>query len=309
MKKDLVTVHPLGGCPMGEDAESGAVDHKGRVFSGNSGAEVYDGLYVCDGAIIPRSVGVNPLLTISAIAERNTALLAHDRGWTIDYALSPVPAGEEQLVRTGIQFTETMRGYFSTAPVADYKEGWSRGKKEKSPFAFTLTIISDDLERMLEDQEHKASIVGTVSAPALSPNALTVTNGEFNLFVLDPEEPGTRRMWYKMHLSSEEGKTYYFEGFKLARDDPGLDLWSDTTTLYISLLEGDNTGAAAGRGILKIRPRDFMRQMTTMQVKNAKNAAHALAANARFGRFFAGALFDTYAGLGHRSKEEPTEDA
>ncbi len=309
MKKDLVTVHPLGGCPMGEDAEQGAVDHKGRVFSGTSGTDVYDGLYVCDGAIIPRSVGVNPLLTISAVAERNTALLARDRGWTIDYALSPVPAGGEQLVRTGIQFTETMRGYFSTSPVAGYKEGWDKGKKEKSPFAFTLTIISDDLEHMLKDQEHKARIVGTVTAPSLSPAALTVTNGEFNLFVLDPEEPGTRRMWYRMHLSSEEGKTYYFEGFKLARDDPGLDLWSDTTTLYISLLEGDKGGPAAGQGILKIRPRDFMRQMTTMQVKNARNATHSLAANARFGRFFAGALFDTYAGLGHRSKKEPGEDA
>ena len=129
MKKDLVTVHPLGGCPMGEDAESGAVDHKGRVFSGNGGTGVYDGLYVCDGAIIPRSVGVNPLLTISAVAERNTALLARDRGWTIDYALSPVPAGEEQPVRTGIQFTETMRGYFSTRPWPDYKEGWVEGQK------------------------------------------------------------------------------------------------------------------------------------------------------------------------------------
>jgi cholesterol oxidase len=151
--------------------------------------------------------------------------------------------------------------------------------------------------------------VGTVTAPALSPAALTVTNGEFNLFVLDPEEPGTRRMWYKMHLSSEEGKTYYFEGYKLARDDPGIDLWSDTTTLYIRLHEGDSSGVAAGQGILKIRPRDFMRQMTTMQVKNARNATHALAANARFGRFFAGALFDTYAGLGHRSAKEPTENA
>ena len=105
-----------------------------------------------------------------------------------------------------------------------------------------------------------------------------------------------------MHLSSEEGKTYYFEGYKIARDDPGLDMWSDTTTLYIRLHEGDSSGVAAGQGILKIRPRDFMRQMTTMQVKNARNATHALAANARFGRFFAGALFDTYGAIASSPK-------
>src|SRR4029077_14802464 len=33
----LVTVHPLGGCPMGENAEAGVVDDRGRVFAGSTG--------------------------------------------------------------------------------------------------------------------------------------------------------------------------------------------------------------------------------------------------------------------------------
>ena len=40
----IVTVHPLGGCGMGEDATRDVVDHGGRVFSGTSGNAVIKGL-------------------------------------------------------------------------------------------------------------------------------------------------------------------------------------------------------------------------------------------------------------------------
>jgi cholesterol oxidase len=67
--KTLITAHPLGGCPMGEDGSDGAVDHLGRVFQG-SGSQVHSGLYVADGSIVRTALGVNPFLTISALSER-----------------------------------------------------------------------------------------------------------------------------------------------------------------------------------------------------------------------------------------------
>jgi len=65
--RHLITAHPIGGCPIGEDYEHGAVDPFGRVFAGDG--SIHDGLFVADGALIPSSIGVNPFLTISALAE------------------------------------------------------------------------------------------------------------------------------------------------------------------------------------------------------------------------------------------------
>jgi hypothetical protein len=66
--RHLVTAHPLGGCPMGDDYTHGAVDQYGRLFSGDG--SIHEGLFVADGAILPSALGVNPFLTISALAER-----------------------------------------------------------------------------------------------------------------------------------------------------------------------------------------------------------------------------------------------
>ena len=66
--RKLVTAHPLGGCMVGEDSHQGAVDEFGRVFTGDG--SIHQGLFVADGSLIPRSLGVNPFLTISALSER-----------------------------------------------------------------------------------------------------------------------------------------------------------------------------------------------------------------------------------------------
>jgi cholesterol oxidase len=52
-----------------------------------------------------------------------------------------------------------------------------------------------------------------------------------------------------------------------------------------------------GKGILHILPKDFAHQMTTIHAINAPNEIAGLKAEARFGRFFAGVLFDTYGGV------------
>ena len=74
-----LTAHPLGGCPMGRDASEGVVDGLGRVYAAESGRSHHDGLYVVDGSIIPTSLGVNPSLTICALAFRIAEEIAGDK--------------------------------------------------------------------------------------------------------------------------------------------------------------------------------------------------------------------------------------
>lgn len=295
LRNNLMSVHPLGGCVLAEDAERGVVNHKGQVFSSAQGAGIYENLYVMDGSVVPVPLGVNPLLTISALAERAVALAARDRGWVIDYKLPSQPAVQPAAQKVGIEFTETMSGYFSKQVKDDYQRGADQGKAENSPFAFTLTIVSDDLETMLNDPKHQAEMTGSVVAPALSPLPLTVDQGQFNLFVVDAAQPATRRMWYRMQLHADDGRVYFFEGFKVIQDNPVLDVWHDTTTLYITLYDGPaNTNPVLGKGILIILPQDFFRQLTTMKATNAPTLEARLDAEGRFGRFFLGVLAQKY---------------
>lgn len=77
------TAHILGGCPIGLSADTGAVDPHGRLFG-------YENFFVADGSIIPANLGVNPSLTITAMAEHVMAQVPAKPGSQVRRAHLPV---------------------------------------------------------------------------------------------------------------------------------------------------------------------------------------------------------------------------
>ncbi|HEX4750079.1 MAG TPA: alpha/beta fold hydrolase [Bryobacteraceae bacterium] len=206
-------------------------------------------------------------------------------------------------VKTGIEFTETMRGYLAKGFTgSDYEAAAAQGQKDNSPFQFTLTVASHDLDDMLANPDHPAVMNGTALAPALSDKPLTISDGVFQLFVKNPDDVDTRNMNYRMTMAAADGKKWFFSGFKVVHPNPVWDIWHDTSTLYITVYNGpDDNSPVFGKGVLHILPADFAKQMTTLKVTNPANPADALKQVARFGHFFAGVLYDTYGGVFARS--------
>ena len=91
------TAHILGGAVIGADPERGVVDAENRVFG-------YENLLVCDGAAVPANPGVNPSLTITALAERAMSRVPPRDGTELrhlpDAARSAPETAVEKLDRT-----------------------------------------------------------------------------------------------------------------------------------------------------------------------------------------------------------------
>jgi cholesterol oxidase len=308
--KSLISVHPLGGCIMGTERGKGVVDDTARVFDAAAADPhaVHKGLYVCDGAIIPRPLGVNPLLTITALAERAMIHLARDLGRALTDAPTPdatvislVPK-PDQHSPAGVTFTERMHGYIADAADGDYEAAAKAGELIGQRFAFTVNVLIDDIDAFLRDPMHAGTLTGTAEAPHLSPEPLDISEGQFRLMRKDENAVETRRFEYNMVLAARDGRRFRFAGHKVVHDDrlPG-DLVRDTTTLFVSLVDGGNHGSTRGGrqryGVLRIALTDFTKQIRTIQGVGGRSPAERAAAVAKFGALFAAQLFDIYGGI------------
>jgi cholesterol oxidase len=217
-----IATHNQGGCAMGDPDDGELADADGKPASAvlpDGRVRGQGGLFVLDGSILPRSVGVNPSSTIAAIAERcihqfiesdgrEDALLrggyrAHlelvekwkekSHSWKLEPPLpKPLPINTPPLA---LEFKERMHGYYSEVDVdpgfknreaendARFLEAETRGRPH-SPLSLDLTVRAENLTVFFEDLRHRLSVRGEVEMRLPGTNRVEhhEVNGTLDLF-------------------------------------------------------------------------------------------------------------------------------
>jgi cholesterol oxidase len=150
----------------------------------------------------------------------------------------------------------------------------------------------DDIQSFVDEPNHEGRLSGSIDFTPMGVG-MVAHSGVFNLFYPD-SQPDTKLMVYELGFN-HQGQEYYLAGKKEVRDDPGFDLWSDTTTLFTQLHQGtDKNAPIVGAGILSLGVKDLLKLVSTVTVLNAQSSKDKVATVAKFGQFFMGELWDSY---------------
>lgn len=194
--------------------------------------------------------------------------------------------------QSGVAFDETMSGAFALAETSP-ERGQEIGRQNDSRLVLHASVSIDNVDRFVRDPNHEGELTGSIEYEPLG-GTIEGETGVFKLFA-PSDEQDLKWMVYELPFFHNE-TAYYLAGKKKVRDDPGFDLWSDTTTLYTHLYEGtDTSGSIVGAGILSLGVDDLIDLVSTMQAPNTNSLEDEAQAVTTFGRFFLGELWETYA--------------
>lgn len=276
-----ITVHSLGGVPMGADARSGVIDEHGEVHG-------YPGLYVVDGAAVPSATGVNPSASIAAMAERNVERairrITGDDGWQAPERahVVPTPAPEDEAMARmserrrersgdGVRFSERMTGYLlvdgrrvdASVELEAWIPGWA-------PF--------------LAARQHPVRLQGDLRIDGLV--SRRPVSGTLQLF---PEESDVAMRYTFADVFDDAGRAIAFEGVKRQHRWNPFATWYDLTTLRVEVRSEDPARPAI-RGILRMPFLGVMRLVASVRGDAFTGRKRAIAALRFVGYFARGAL-------------------
>jgi hypothetical protein len=203
---------------------------------------------------------------------------------------------------SGVRWTETFDGWMSRN-LTDFNEILL--KDHTNPVHASLSLEIKDLDACLTNLPHTASITSGWVHCADQVGRLTVTGGKFELFV-PAGDLLHLRMRYRVTLADpdQDAGSLTLFGFKLIEHDPGYDSWSDATTLFFRLYEGDLTevesdSVLAASGVLRISARAFLRESWTFRGTTGSVPEQAKQV-ARYWGFFLSRLARVYVGTPSR---------
>jgi predicted patatin/cPLA2 family phospholipase len=206
-------------------------------------------------------------------------------------AFSPSITQMQEISSVGISFRESMSGPFALDN-DDHAIAAVKGEVDGTELSINLTISISDIEEFIQDPNYQGHIYGSVDFTPFG-KGLPSSGGIFNLFTA-AHNPKLKLMIYELAFF-HQGQDYYLAGQKQVKDDPGFDLWSDTTTLYTKLHKGVNKSAPViGAGILLLSIKDLVKLVSKLTVTNSQSTAEKINTYAKFGSFFMGELWDNY---------------
>ncbi|WP_326642339.1 hypothetical protein OG884_04220 [Streptosporangium sp. NBC_01755] len=191
----------------------------------------------------------------------------------------------------GLTFHEKMSGYFAMG-YADPHEGARAGRRTRWRLTLRATVTIADIDAFVADPLHHGTLRGEVELPGVE-HRIPFHDGVFRLFA-PSGRPDLTLLVYEAPFSYG-GQAYYLAGRKNVRDDLGLDLWPDTTTLDVRLHRGPDVGGeVVGAGVLRLGGADLVALLLSMRATNVASPVEAARVLGTFGLLFARSLRNSY---------------
>jgi cholesterol oxidase len=178
----------------------------------------------------------------------------------------------------GVRWTEHLSGQLTGAAVAEAEVELDVGVELRDMGAFAA------------DRSSPGELVGAVRHPAWGRPLLA--GGRFQVATTGPDavELGYRAVF------RADGRDHVLVGTKRVRDDPGFDLWSDVSTLFVEVREGSDDGPVMASGELRAGVGDVRRAVASLEPTGAHHLRDRARAVTTVGRVLLGRLWERYGG-------------
>jgi choline dehydrogenase-like flavoprotein len=225
------------------------------------------------------------------------------------------PNQAPELQALGLTFEETMTGFYEPShsatesddlagiPKLDavFRKAEDAGIQHGDEIEMEVIAKTGDLARLVSGERGietlKMSLEGWIHFPGTSHGSKPPCRVEADSFLqlfdrpADKTPPPTRYFRYRLKFT-DDGQATELIGLKLLRNSPGLDVWSDTSTLYFELRRGDKT---VGRGIMRLPLDVFLqKQLRSIEITGTEDTARKSWALAAFYKYFVTELSQVY---------------